>query len=109
MAKVFWLGGDDESFLTGGICDDCWDDDTVVDTCVTFVTVDVDVVVVCDVTTGGDLRFFSGSGLGSFWAWDGFTDSGTFIELINEVMTSSIYGDDVIGHVLDGSRWHIVD
>ena len=80
MANVFdviWLVGD-ESFLSW----DDWDvDDTVVDTCVTFVTIVV-VVVVCDVTTGGDFRFFSGSGLGSFWAWDGFTDSGTFIELI---------------------------
>ena len=79
IAKVFdviWLDGEDESlFLTEDVVD------TVVDTCV-FVTDDV--TVACDdVTAGGDFRFFSGSGFGSFWAWDCFTDSGTFYGVYN--------------------------
>ena len=85
MARVFdviWLDGEDESslFLT-----DDWDDvvDTVVDTCVADFVTD-DVTVDCDdVTAGGDFRFFSGSGFGSFWAWDCFTDSGTFCGVYN--------------------------
>ena len=75
IAKVFdviWLDGEDESLLLT---------EDVVDTCV-FVTDDV--TVACDdVTAGGDFRFFSGSGFGSFWAWDCFTDSGTFYGVYN--------------------------
>ena len=81
IAKVFdviWLDGEDDDWSLS-LTDDVVD--TVVDTCV-FVTDDV--TVVCDdVTAGGDFRFFSGSGFVSFWAWDCFTDSGTFYGVYN--------------------------